>query len=553
LLGGSRALTDRTAKDAKVTNLTVPEKARQSALVVGLVMAACVLGILNSGGYRYGISDQAFYLPAVLQHLDQSLFPRDRALLHAQDRFMLFDDLVARVVQATQLSLPFLFLILFVVGLLVHFSACVALGRFWYRSWWTTAALVFLLTLRHRITRTGVNTLEGYLHPRMLAFAAGSWALVAFLRGHTLASIGLIVVASALHTTTALWFAIWIGVAIVIAERRWRWPMAAAAAAVASVGMWSLWFGPLREQLQYMDDVWLAVLNVKDYLFPTAWPVSAWLINLAYPLIVWIGYRMRRTRSLVHPREEAVVFGALALSGLFLLSLPFVAARLALAVQLQVSRIFWMLELVSAVYLVWYAMEGRTGEGIRRNARWVTIVLALASLSRGAYIMLVEQPERRIIQTSPPENEWSDVMKWVRQTAIDTHVLADPNHAFRYESSERILGQRDVFLEASKDTAVATYSRSIAHRVFERIQALGDFETMTTDRARSLAERYDLNYLITERSLNLPRVYQNARFNVYALQSTSTVNSRQSTVDGQSTVNDRSQEPSPAKKRTTDD
>ena len=536
-----------------MTNLTVPEKARQSALVVGLVMAACVLGILNSGGYRYGISDQAFYLPAVLQHLDQSLFPRDRALLHAQDRFMLFDDLVARVVQATQLSLPFLFLILFVVGLLVHFSACVALGRFWYRSWWTTAALVFLLTLRHRITRTGVNTLEGYLHPRMLAFAAGSWALVAFLRGHTLASIGLIVVASALHTTTALWFAIWIGVAIVIAERRWRWPMAAAAAAVASVGMWSLWFGPLREQLQYMDDVWLAVLNVKDYLFPTAWPVSAWLINLAYPLIVWIGYRMRRTRSLVHPREEAVVFGALALSGLFLLSLPFVAARLALAVQLQVSRIFWMLELVSAVYLVWYAMEGRTGEGLRRNARWVTIVLALASLSRGAYIMLVEQPERRIIQTSPPENEWSDVMKWVRQTAIDTHVLADPNHAFRYESSERILGQRDVFLEASKDTAVATYSRSIAHRVFERIQALGDFETMTTDRARSLAERYDLNYLITERSLNLPRVYQNARFNVYALQSTSTVNSRQSTVDGQSTVNDRSQEPSPAKKRTTDD
>jgi hypothetical protein len=543
LLGGSRALTDRTAKDAKVTNVTVPEKARQSALVVGLVMAACVLGILNSGGYRYGISDQAFYLPAVLQHLDQSLFPRDRALLHAQDRFMLFDDLVARVVQATQLSLPFLFLILFVVGLLVHFSACVALGRFWYRSWWTTAALVFLLTLRHRITRTGVNTLEGYLHPRMLAFAAGSWALVAFLRGHTLASIGLIVVASALHTTTALWFAIWIGVAIVIAERRWRWPLAAAAAAVASVGMWSLWFGPLREQLQYMDDAWLAVLNVKDYLFPTAWPVSAWLINLAYPLIVWIGYRMRRTRSLVQPREEALVFGALALSGLFLLSLPFVAARLALAVQLQVSRIFWMLELVSAVYLVWYAMEGRTGEGIRRNARWVTIVLALASLSRGAYIMLVEQPERRIIQTSPPENEWSDVMKWVRQTAIDTHVLADPNHAFRYESSERILGQRDVFLEASKDTAVATYSRTIAHRVFERIQALGDFETMTTDRARSLAERYDLNYLITERSLNLPRVYQNARFNVYALQST--VNSRQSTVEstvknGQSTVNSQS-------------
>ncbi|HEY7442785.1 MAG TPA: hypothetical protein VH701_10230, partial [Vicinamibacterales bacterium] len=88
------------------------QKTRLFVLVVGLVLAACVLGILNSGGYRYGVSDQAFYLPAVLQHLDGSLFPRDRALLHAQDRFMLFDDLIARTVLATQLSIPSLFLIL---------------------------------------------------------------------------------------------------------------------------------------------------------------------------------------------------------------------------------------------------------------------------------------------------------------------------------------------------------------------------------------------------------------------------------------------------------
>ena len=41
----------------------------------------CLLAILNSGGYRYGIGDQAFYLPAVVQHLNPALFPRDRALL----------------------------------------------------------------------------------------------------------------------------------------------------------------------------------------------------------------------------------------------------------------------------------------------------------------------------------------------------------------------------------------------------------------------------------------------------------------------------------------
>jgi hypothetical protein len=426
---------------------------------------------------------------------------------------------------------------LFGLGSIVHFSASVALGRIWYRSWWTTAALVFLLTLRHRITRTGVNTLEGYLHPRMLAFAICTWALVAFFKGRTAASIGLVAVASTLHTTTALWFAIWIGVAIVIAERRWRWPLIGVGAVVAAVGVWSLWSGPMKEHLEYMDDSWLAVLNLKDYLFPTAWPVSAWLINLAYPVIVWVGYRARRSRSLVESREEAIVYGALVLCGVFLLSLPFVAARLALAVQLQVSRVFWMLELLAAVYLVWFAMESRLAAKLRPSARWVAIVLALASLARGTYIMTVEQPERRIIQRSPPESPWSDVMAWMRQTAVNAHVLADPNHAFRYEISERILGQRDVFLEGSKDTAVATYSRTIAHRVFERIQALGDFEALTSETARSLARRYELDYLISERTLDLPRVYKNEQFNVYALQSTvdrrqSTVDRRQSTVEG---------------------
>ena len=32
---------------------------------------------MNSAGYRYAASDQAFYIPAVLRHLDPALFPRD--------------------------------------------------------------------------------------------------------------------------------------------------------------------------------------------------------------------------------------------------------------------------------------------------------------------------------------------------------------------------------------------------------------------------------------------------------------------------------------------
>jgi len=153
--------------------------------------------------------------------------------------------------------------------------------------------------------------------------------------------------------------------------------------------------------------------------------------------------------------------------------------------------------------------------------RWVPIAVVLAAVSRGVYIMQVERPERRVVQIAAPEDPWTDVMRWLRQTPPDTHVLADPDHAFRYGSSARVLGERDLYLENGKDTALAIYSRSVASRVLERAQALGDFATLTPGTARTLAAKYDLDYLISERPVDLPRVYANGRFNVYALKDSS--------------------------------
>jgi hypothetical protein len=417
---------------------------------------------------------------------------------------------------------PALFLAFFLLGLIIHFAGCVELGRRWYRSRWSVAALVFILTMRHRITLTGANTLEGYLHPRSLAFAVGVWALVAFLSGRPIIAIAVVTLAGALHTTTALWFAIWIGIAIAVADPRWRWPLAIATATAGAAGIWALWFGPMREQLQQMDMGWVSVLALKDYLFPTEWPVSAWLINLAYPLIVWTGYHVRVVRSVAHPREKPLVFGALALAVVFLLSLPFVLMRVALAVQLQVSRVFWMLELMATLYLIWMAIEwapkAYRAAPIRR---WVTVAVALAAVSRGVYIMRVEQAGRSIIQVRVPEDQWTDVMRWLRSTPPQTHVLADPNHTFRYGTSERVLGERDVLLEGSKDTALAIYSRAAADRVLERIQAVGDFDALQPETLRALAAKYDLDYMISERPMALPRVYENGRFKVYVLKQSS--------------------------------
>jgi hypothetical protein len=144
-------------------------------------------------------------------------------------------------------------------------------------------------------------------------------------------------------------------------------------------------------------------------------------------------------------------------------------------------------------------------------------VLLAFSCTRAVYFMTIRYPERSIAAIAPPPDPWQDAMRWAQSTDVRSHWLADPDHAFLYGSSLRVGARRDLFLDASKDPAVALYDRAVAMRVAERSDALADFRTLTPERARELTRRYDLDYLITEAVLPLPLAYQNKRFKVYSL------------------------------------
>lgn len=475
------------------------------------------LAILNCGGYRYGAADQAFYIPAILEHQDPSLFPRDRSLIDPQSRLTLFDDAAAWVVRVTGIGLPAIFFIAYLAGLALLVGAYAALGALVFRSPWSVAALGLALTFRHRISKTGVNTLEGYLHPRMLAFAIGVWAIVCFLRKQTVGAIALVAIAVLFHPTTAAWFAVFLGVALVASEPSFRRPALVGAGAGALAILWLLFRGSLGESFTFMDDRWIAAFAGKDYVFPSGWPLSAWVTNGAYPIALLTIYGWRRRLGLLLPRESALVAGGLALAALFLLSLPLVGWRIALAVQLQIPRVFWILDLLVTIYVVWLLCEAPFGTRIETR-RVVTIaLLAVLALSRGLYVTFVEHRGRAVLQLDLPHDEWQDVMTWAAQTPADTHLLVDPGHAWRYGTSARVASARDVYLEEVKDSAMALYSRDIAGRVVQRIQDLGDFTALTAASAQALAAKYDFDYVITDRRLDLPVAYRNQRFTAYSL------------------------------------
>ena len=493
--------------------------------LVTLGVGAVGFGLLltfNVGGYRYGISDQAFYIPVVLQQMTPDLYPHDASVIAAQDRFFLFDDWFAGLLHATGVSMPTAFLAGYGITLLLLFGAIVGIGRAMYTSWWSVAALAVAMTMRHRIPDTAVNTFESYFHPRVLAFTVGLWAAFALLRGRLWLALSIATVALLAHPTTGLWFVIWVGTAAIVTDRAGRPALLALAAAAAVIAVWML-VGPLRSQLVVMDAAWWSALSSKDYLLATNWPLITWIGSLAVVGLIAAIYRYRRAIGIGSPMEDGLVVGCAVLFGLFLLSVPVAALHVALVVQLQFNRIFWILDVFASCYLIWLIVESPVwsrarAEWLRVTPRLVVVsLLLLLALGRGGYVMLVERAGQPIVQPHLAASDWHDVMQWASRQPVGTHFLAEPDHASRYGTSVRAASGRDVYREIIGDTGIAIYSEEIATRLSTRLNDLGDFASLDAARALRLAERYALDFLITEEAVDLPETRRTGRFHIYDL------------------------------------
>ena len=487
-------------------------------------VAFAVLATANAGGYRYGASDQAFYIPAVLRALDPRAFPRDGALIDVQARLMVIDELLAWITKATGVSLEWLFLAGYCLSLLLIWIGLTVISNLVYRNRWAGIALAAAFTLRYRVPRTSANSFEPYFHPRMLAFGVGVMAIAAFLRRRRWIAVALVAASAVVHVTTGLWFAVLVGVAIVYADQQFRRLAIVGAAFAAMLAVWVIVAGPLRGAWVRMDATWLQAVSSKDSLFSTDWPVWAWATNLAFLGLLWWAH-LRRQRGGQATREDtALVWGATALVALFVATLPGVAEGRSLLVQLQISRVFWLVGFLALVYVIAVvadAPDSGSRPAGRRLALVIVAVLVTFSTTRALYVMLVEHPERALVALRVPESNWEDAMRFVAQQPLSAHVLADPGHAWKYGTSVRVSAGRDVLMEEVKDSAVAIYSRDVAARVVDRTNALGDFSALTAARAVELARRYDLGYLVTETDLALPLVYRNSQFRIYALDESS--------------------------------
>ena len=490
-----------------------------------LLLGAAVFGLLvtaNAAGYRYGVSDQAFYIPAIDRARAPELFPRDRVLLDPQARLTVLDEAMAALVTGTGASLAQVFFAGYLLTVMLFAAGVAMIGDRLYVSRWTTAALLMALTLRHRIARTGVNTFESYFHPRVLTFAIGLVAVGLYLRARRGAAVGLALVSCVVHPTTGAWFVVWLAAALAVDA----WPSRAGRRAVMAAGglavagaLGLIAAGAPGERLAVMDTAWVSAFASRDYLFPADdWRAGTWLTHMLPALATVLVWRWRQRLGLAVRGERAVVFGGLLLLPVFLASVPFVQARVALAVQLQTSRVLWQIELLATVYVVWAIVEAPwLRAAVSRRGVVAAVLLALVSAGRGFYILRVEH-DHRLAAVELPASDWRRMGEWIAaNTAPGAHLLADPDHVWAHGSSLRVAARRDVVLEGVKDAAIAIYSRDSAMRVTERRRAIGDFNTLTEARAMALGDAYAADYLLTGHPLELPLVHAEGGLKLYRL------------------------------------
>lgn len=431
------------------------------------------------------------------------------------------DELFASLARATGARLSRLFFVGYLLTVTLFSTGIWLIGSHLYRSTVAVAALGIALTLRHRIAETGVNTFEGYFHPRVLVFAIGLVAVGLFLRGWRAIACGLVAATFLIHPTTACWFALWMATAYVFTSPYARPLAIGGLVAAIAIGLWAMTLGPLAGGLTLMDSSWMAAVADKDYLYPTEWPFGIWLVNLIAPaVLVWL-FLVRRAKGLVSEQERAIYIGCLALLAVFIASLPFIGLRMALAIQMQTSRVLWPIEFLATVYLVWALVDAPwKGWSLTpaRRGQLLIAVLVIAAATRGLYIVRLEH-DRKLVEIDLPATDFQQIANWAaRNTPPDAHFLVDPGHAWKYGASFRVAAERDVLLETVKDTAMALYSRDVALRVNERVEATRDFELLTVDQVRALARSYEIDYFVADHDYDLPRVYANGRFRVYALQ-----------------------------------
>ncbi|MEZ5283566.1 MAG: hypothetical protein R2712_01910 [Vicinamibacterales bacterium] len=202
-----------------------------------------------------------------------------------------------------------------------------------------------------------------------------------------------------------------------------------------------------------------------------------------------------------HPRDAGLLAGAVTLLLGFLVTLPLVAADSAIFVQLQISRVFWLLDLLGTLVLVGVLVDSPATPAARRWRPIVAGLVMAAAVGRRIFVAGVEQRDRPVIALTLPESDWTHVVRWVATQPAGTCVARGSGACVEVRRAAPL--QRAGRLYGRRSGRCPRHDRGSADRVIARQAALGPFDTLDAAHAR-VARRAALDFLVVDRDMDLP-------------------------------------------------
>jgi len=489
-------------------------------------------------GYYFGILDHDHKLPYINKLINPALYPNDYYFSQPQSTYSVFNYLVVFFQKLTNLSLPWLYLLLYLATLWLLLLAIYRLTYFIYKNKTISLLAVSFFFLPKWAAQIGYQTHQFYFVTRDLSLAFSLLVLTLILAQKKYLA------------------GFWIIIAFIVN------PLIPLPVAV----FWLVHF--IKLPLFAFNSAWITSLKQRGtYSFPHLWRWTGWGNLVLFLSLLLIPFKFLKSKTFnqhtktlkqfificlslfllqlfigIMPLPVLVQFQFLrAINFIFILSLIAFASFIykiinsqsrlisLLAITAALAVYFWNLHLTIWHFILIWSLPAaillypKKLKLIPAKLRLNSAILVLISL-HAVYQLLVAKPQldlpfylryqNPLVDVSD-YSDWLAVQTWAKNHTPITAVLLTPPD----RSGFRSFSQRSIVADA-KDGGNIFYSQDFAEVWQQRINNLQSFDSFNLKGFQILKQKYPFDYLVLDNQHQLSElepIYQNQSFAVYQL------------------------------------
>jgi hypothetical protein len=471
---------------------------KNTARLLGLTALAMLVQ-----GYHPGLEDDAYYLAAIKNNLNQALFPHDADFFRVLFQATVFDKLIAFFLRFTHIPLPWGIFFWQCAATFLVLWGCWRIARRCFdetnEQWAAVALVAALLTLP--VSGSGLSLTDQHLHPRSLATALILAAIVAVLdRRRVLAGV-LLLLAFPLHLNMTpfgvsyCFFLMWTPQMWKAVKRGQKDEGSPPTAALAMLLI------PLGWLFEPSSDAWRQAEATRDFYFLVRWHWYEWLGIVGPLVLLWwfrslaLGRRsLPKSTVMARVAERMVYFGVFQFAVALILMLPPRLERLrSLEPMRFLHLVYLMFVLLSGGLLARYILK-------RSVLRWLLLFVPLSAGMFYAQRQLYPGTVHLELPGRSSGNDWVEAFRWIsHNTPVDSYFALDPRYMEMLGEDYhgfRALAERSVLADAIKDPCIVVRVPSLGPRWLREMNAQSGWRDFQRPDFLRLKSQFGVNWVI---------------------------------------------------------